>query len=242
MANIAHNIKERSVRNYITAGSFNGQFYNYTTSFNSNTLTTTGALSAVTGATVANCPQGRILRESGRKLFPGGAYPGISTMMVGVYDSISLLSGFIDPNSSVFAMYNTDKPVDVIDGLDLSGNVTKRGQPVFTLGDVIAGRQIRSTGGATLATTGTVNINANLGQVFTCAQTGALTLTATGTSPGPAGSIVYLIIAAATGSTVALSTGIKGPAIANTVTGKTTTITLVSDGTSLNVSAVAVQA
>ena len=242
MANIAHNIKERSTNNYITTGSFNGQFYNYTTSFNSTTLTTTGALSAVSGATPANCPQGRVLRANGKKLFPGGSYPGISTMMIGVYDSLSLFSGFIDPNSSVFAVYNHDKPVDVIDGLDLSGNVTKRGPPVFTLGDVIAGRQIRSTGGATLATSGTVNINANLGQVFTCAQTGALTLTSTGTSPGPAGSIVYLIIAAATGSTVALSTNIKGPAIANTVTNKTTTITLVSDGTSLNVSAVAVQA
>jgi len=239
MANIAHNIKERAVRNYITAGSFNGQFYNYTTSFNTTTLTTTGALSAVTGATAANCPQGRILRENGKKLFPGGAYPGISTMMVGVYDSLSLLSGFIDPNSSVFAMYNTDKPVDVIDGLDLSGNVVHKGQPVFTLGDVIAGRQIRSTGGGALATSGTVNINANLGQVFTCAQTGALTLTG---NAGSAGSIVYLIIAAATGATVTLSTGIKGPAITTTISGKTTTITFVSDGTSLNVSAVAVQA
>lgn len=234
MASIAHNIKERSTNNYITTGSFNGQLFSYATSFNSATLTTTGALTAVEGATPANCPQGRVLRATGKKLYPGGSYPGVSTMLIGVYDSLSLLSGYIDPNSSVFALYNHDKPVDTIDAFDLSGNVTHRGPPVFTLGDVIAGRQIRSTGGGALATTGTVNINANLGQIFTCAQTGALTLTATGTSPGPAGSVVYLIITPTTGAGVTLSTNVKGPAITATTTAKVTTITFVSDGTNLN--------
>ena len=236
MASIAHNIKERSTNNYITTGSFNGQFFNYTTSFNTTTLTTTGALTAVTDATVTNCPQGRVLRATGKKLYPGGAYPGVSTMLIGVYDSLSLLSGFIDPNSSVFALYNHDKPVDVIDAFDLSGNVIHKGPPVFTLGDVIAGRQIRSTGGGPLsATTGTVNINANLGQVFTCAQSGALILSATGTSPGPAGSVVYLIITPTTGAGVTLGANVKGPAIVSTTTAKVTTITFISDGTNLNV-------
>lgn len=232
MASIAHNIKESSKFNYISTGSFNGQFYSYATTFNSSNFTTTGALSAVTGATAANCPQGRVLRASGKKLYPGGAYPGVSTMMVGVYDSISLLSGFIDPNTSVFALYNSDKPTDVPDNYDLSGtNVVHRGPPVFTLGDVIAGRQIRSTTTTVLATAGTININANLGQVFTCAQTGIIAFTGT---PGLSGSIVYVIITPTTGAAVTITTNMKGPAITTTTTGKVTTLMFVSDGTNLN--------
>lgn len=236
MASIAKNIRETSKFSYITTGSFNGQFFNYTTTFNSSNFTTTGSLSAITGATPVNCPQGRILRANGKKLYPGGAYPGVSTMMIGVYDSLSLLSGFIDPNASVFALYNSDKSTDVPDNFDLSGtNVIHRGPPVFTLGDVIAGRQIRSTSSTVLATAGTggsaVNINANLGQVFTCAQTAAVAFTAT---PGPSGSVVYVIITPATGAAVTITTNMKGPAITTTTTGKVTTLMFISDGTNLN--------
>jgi hypothetical protein len=223
MASIAHNIKERSTNNYITTGSFNGQFFNYTTSFNTTTLTTTGALTAVTGATVTNCPQGRVLRATGKKLYPGGAYPGVSTMLIGVYDSLSLLSGFIDPNSSVFALYNHDKPVDVIDAFDLSGNVIHKGPPVFTLGDVIAGRQIRSTGSTALTTvtgTGAVadqTIDVTLGQTFTLttSASGAATFTLTPTAgslvTATLGSTVRIFISQTTANatTITFGTGFR---------------------------------
>jgi hypothetical protein len=188
MAHIAHNIQERPVLSYITSGSFNGQFFSYETTFNTTTLTTTGALSAVTGATAANCPRGRVLRTNNKKLYPG-ANPGITTLMVGVYDSISLLSGFIDPNSSVFLVYNGNKSVDIIDGVDLSGGVTHAGPSVFTLGEVIAGRQIRSTGNVALTTvTGTgggsqvIDVTLSSLYTLTCSASGAATLTLTAPS------------------------------------------------------------
>jgi hypothetical protein len=237
MASIAHNIKERSTNNYITTGSFNGQFFNYTTSFNTTTLTTTGTLAEVTGATVTNCPQGRVLRATGKKLYPGGAYPGVSTMLIGVYDSLSLLSGFIDPNSSVFALYNHDKPVDVIDAFDLSGNVIHKGPPVFTLGDVIAGRQIRSnTITTSTATTGTVTIDPSLGQVFrfSATMTGAVTLAAkAGAAAALPGAVVYVIFSDGGGRTfIGDQSTVLTAALVNPMTNaKGFAVTLVSNGT-----------
>jgi hypothetical protein len=83
----------------------------------------------------ALCPKGRILRENGRKLFPG-ANPGITQYYVGVYDSVSpFLSGFIDPNAPTFAIFNTDKAnyiennSDPVKGEDL-------GNPVYTDGNI----------------------------------------------------------------------------------------------------------
>lgn len=240
MASIAHNIKERSTNNYITTGSFNGQFFNYTTSFNTTTLTTTGSLAAVTGATVTNCPQGRVLRATGKKLYPGGAYPGVSTMLIGVFDSLSLLSGYIDPNSSVFALYNHDKPVDVIDAFDLSGNVIHKGPPVFTLGDVIAGRQIRSntitTSTATATGGATLTIDPSLGQVFRFSATmaGAVTLAAkAGAAAALPGAVVYVIFSNGGGQTLAgdTTTVLTSQAAITMTTAKAYTLTLVSNGT-----------
>ena len=239
MASIAHNIKERSTNNYITTGSFNGQFFNYTTSFNTTTLTTTGSLAAVTGATVTNCPQGRVLRATGKKLYPGGAYPGVSTMLIGVYDSLSLLSGYIDPNSSVFALYNHDKPVDVIDAFDLSGNVIHKGPPVFTLGDVIAGRQIRSntitTSTATATGGATLTIDPSLGQVFRFSATmaGAVALAAkAGAAAALPGAVVYVIFSDGGGRTLIGDQSTVLTAASVTMTNaKGYALTLVSNGT-----------
>jgi hypothetical protein len=78
------------------------------------------------------CPAGRVLRENGRKLFPD-ANPDVTQYLVGVYDSQSLLSGFINPNDSVFAVYNTDRPnfiPDNNDGLE--------GPPILTTGNIVS--------------------------------------------------------------------------------------------------------
>jgi len=87
-----------SRRSYISTDAYNGFFFIYSQS----------TLSAVPGAS-GNAPAGRILRETGRKLYPA-VNPGVSNYMVSVYDSVSLLTGFIDPNARVFAPYNADKP------------------------------------------------------------------------------------------------------------------------------------
>jgi hypothetical protein len=48
-----------------------------------------------------NCPAGRILTETGRRLRPEIS-PGVSTLMVSVYDEHSMLRGYINPNDTVF--------------------------------------------------------------------------------------------------------------------------------------------
>jgi len=109
--------------------------------------------------------------------------------MVGVYDPNTFLSGFIDPNSKLFAVYNTDKPDYVPRGLNPNGGAfteLDQGPPVYTLGSVTAGT-IVTAGTGVVATAGQIrastitpltsittngsqtaqNIDATLGSVFT---------------------------------------------------------------------------
>ena len=87
------------------------------------------------------CPAGRILRESGRRLFPGSS-PGINQYYVGVYDPITFLKGFIDPNGGIFAEYNTNKPNYLDDNYSDDGKIDDdtpdAGDPVYTKGNVTA--------------------------------------------------------------------------------------------------------
>jgi hypothetical protein len=91
---------------------------------------------------------GRFLHETGRKLFPR-ANGGVNTLMVGVYDPVSGLSGFIDPNCESFTTMNTDKSANIetivagansqsVFGLNPNGNTSDLANPVFTRGDVTA--------------------------------------------------------------------------------------------------------
>lgn len=157
----------RTRRAYISMAAFNADMYTYTTTVDPNTFITTGTLSAVTGATALTCPQGRFLYENGKKLFPG-AHPGVSTYMVGVFDPVSFLNGFIDPNSEKFTLMNTDKPVDLASSTNTFGtnpttSVSDLAQPVYTRGDILAGGNgdISGTlvvGGNTTVTNGSVTI------------------------------------------------------------------------------------
>ena len=112
MSSLTGTYHDRTKRSYLTMNTFNDDMFTYTTSVDLNTYITTGTLTAVSGATTINCPKGRFLYENGKKLYPG-ANPGINTYMVGVFDPVSFLSGFIDPNSEAFTPMNTDKPVDM---------------------------------------------------------------------------------------------------------------------------------
>jgi hypothetical protein len=232
-------------RAYITTAPFQNDIFQYTTTTNPTTFVVTGTLTSlatVGTGTSATCPANRILVENGKKLYPSGLAvannttysapnPGVTTYMVGVYDPASFLSGFIDPNSKVFAPYNTDKPDYVPRGINPNGNTeVDQGPPVYTLGAVTAGTTV-TAGTGIVATTGQVradtvtaltsytfstgavanvtrNIDPSLGQVFTLTvnvtggtNSGQLTCT---TTPA-AGSVVYLIVTTASTHTTAFN-------------------------------------
>jgi len=201
MATVYRENKKRPTMQYISTAAFNNNFYTYNLTTNPSTFVTTGSLDPVTDATSVNCPAGHILRETGRRLFPG-AHPGVTTLMVMVFDVDSQLKGFIDPNASVFAVFNTDKPCELVDGTDTTLGV-HRGPSVFTFGSVTAGTGVVATTGGVTATaggvtatagsiraatvtnstttTGALTVNPALGNVFTFSATltGAVTIAAT---------------------------------------------------------------
>jgi hypothetical protein len=98
--------------------------------------------------------------------------------MVGVFDADSGLSGYIDPNAPQFAVFNSDKPVEMVDGGDTNTTTPHKGQPVYTTGDII------TSGGNIIAQTG--DITASAGQIVAEGQVrsnGVTALTAiTGTA------------------------------------------------------------
>ena len=175
-------------RSYITTAAFHQDIFAYTTSYNPATFTTTGTLTSLSTAgtgTAANCPANRVLRENGKKLFPPGLVvsnnttyaapnPGVTTYMVGVYDPITFLSGFIDPNSKLFAIYNTDKPDYVPRGINPNGNTeVDEGAPVYTLGSVKAGTTITAGTTVTAGTGGFIMPTATVAATGTNAATAA---------------------------------------------------------------------
>jgi len=135
----------RSKRSYVSTSAFNGSIYSYVTSLNTSTFKQEGKLVAITtspnGATLSatNCPAGRILRENGRKLYPsvnpgllsGDTYQGTANiqgatdatnhMWVGVFDALTGVKGFINPNSNTFAVYNSDKSLELVDANETNG-------------------------------------------------------------------------------------------------------------------------
>lgn len=125
-------------RQYVSINAFNADFFSYTTStdFTNGNFVTTGSLGPVSGATSGNCPEGRVLRENGKKLFPN-ANPGVETYMVGVYDSTTFLNGFIDPNSRKFQPQSTDLPTYLPNPVDSVSDTTDFGPGAYTRGDVI---------------------------------------------------------------------------------------------------------
>jgi hypothetical protein len=127
-------------RQYVSINPFNNDFYSYTTSteFTGGSFVTTGSLDRVSGANATNCPAGRVLRENGKKLFPE-ANPGVTTYLVGVYDSTTFLNGFIDPNARVFQPQSTDLPTYLPNPVDSANSGdTDFGPGVYTRGDVRA--------------------------------------------------------------------------------------------------------
>lgn len=157
----------RSKRSYVTTSAFNGSIYTYQQALNPTTLRNEGRLVAITASptgttlSVSNCPAGRVLRENGRKLYPGvnpglavgdtyqGATVGTTTtnhFWVGVFDAITGVKGFINPNSSLFTVFNSDKSLEFVDQDETAAGLVSR--TTF------------ATGTATL-TAGTVTVTSN---------------------------------------------------------------------------------
>jgi len=191
MASISRDNKKRPLIHYIATADFSNDIYSYTTQVDSTTFQTTGTLAVLNAASTLNkCGKGRILRETGRRLFPGGSYPGVSTLMVSVYDDNSCLSGLIDPNAEVFAYYNVDKPVEVINGLDPNGNAVHRGQSMYTSGNVLAdggakiGGNLDVSGASNFYSTVTLGISSSLLQQRFVSTLGAGAATVPSPTPG----------------------------------------------------------
>lgn len=135
-------------RQYVASGVFTNNFFSYKTSLD-RSLNTRGTLAIVSGATDLKCAAGHILRENGKKL-QKGTHPDLLDpttqaqyhLLIGVYDIISGLSGFIDPNSPLFAPFNTDKSYQhnlAAEALDSSG-LQEAGPPVYTTGNISGGK------------------------------------------------------------------------------------------------------
>lgn len=148
-----------SRRSYITLGAFENDFFTYSTTIVN--FETVGTLTPVGGT---DCPKGRFLYENGRKLYPG-VHPGVSTFMVGVYDPVTFLKGFIDPNSKLFSPMNTDKSnsAQILDnavgvfGKNPNGGTERdQGPGVFTLAN--------SQFGGTVDISGVLNVFSDIQQ------------------------------------------------------------------------------
>ena len=226
---MSRQLKDVPVKSYLSTAPFNSYLFTYRTSSPPPTYNTVGVLSAnVVGATSTTCPAGRVLRENGRRLYPS-AHPGVTTLMVGVFDNQSMLSGFIDPNSPVFAVYSTDRPGYLKDAVDPTGGLTDQGPPVKTNG-VISSRFVSvgvlTGAGATLdLTTGRVF-------KFTLPATAVSTVVDVSQSTLLPGVLINLIITGGTGSLSFSSTFKSSGAISITGT-NTIAMTFVSDGTNL---------
>jgi hypothetical protein len=227
---MSRNLKEVSAKSYISTEPYNGNFFTYSVRTGpSPQFKKTGALVPVSGATSVNCPAGNVLRENGKKLFPD-AYPGVTDYMVGVFDILNNLSGFIDPNDPVFAPFNGDRPNYLKDSVNLQaknlGAPTLTQGSVICSGDIISSGQVRSQSLTVLETVdGTPNtaaLDASLGQVFILSTTKDVTVVPTNMSTG---AHIYLVVVAGDAHTVTFGTGMQGMGtLALTATGKIRTI------------------
>lgn len=173
---ISHGNLPSTPRNaYIAGVAFQNYLYDYVQVKNNLGQVVSGSLvSPIPGANASTCPAGRVLQPNGKKLFPGGSAPGVSTYMIGVYDPVTFLSGYIDPNSPYFAPMGTDKSYQIqtfdangnlVYGVNPNGGAADQGPPVETLGDSTFGGDVDIAGDTTIGDTLEVDglVTANTG-------------------------------------------------------------------------------
>ena len=221
-------IVNRSKRTYVAVATATTQFYSYSVALNTTTYVNTGTLTGSAATVVA----GTLLRENGKKLFPE-ANPGVTKYLVGVYLTESpFTSGFIDPNSGVFVVYNSDKPTYL--GGSASFAAANPALPSLTTTNLVtAGTGVVATTGQIRAATITVittAIDISLGQVFTLTTSGAATLTISNPANG---AVVYFIVTGGGSHVITFGTNIKGLGTLTVTVGQIFTLEFVCDGTSL---------
>lgn len=148
-------------RTYVSINPFDDHFYSYSvsTEFTGGQFVTTGSLSTVSGANATTCPAGRILRENGKRLYPG-VNPGVTSMLVGVFDDKTFFNGFIDPNASVFQTQNNDIAPSLPDQVDGYFETRDLGNGVYTRGDLRAEGNLDLSGNGVIG--GTLVVNGNV--------------------------------------------------------------------------------
>lgn len=206
---------------------FNSDFFTYTTSVDPTTYVTSGTLTTVSGSTAGNSPLGRVLRETGRKLVPG-ANPGITVYMVEVFDNTTFLRGYINPNSPVFAPFNSDKPAfmeepyvinqDVSGGTygapGAFGGTQNYGASVLTRGNILTDGYVESGGQIRCLQSVSLSLEASptavvpaLAQTFTCAINAPRTFTVDTSLVSIGDRITFFLVGTGAGGTVTFGTG-----------------------------------
>ena len=249
----------RSKRSYLTTAAFHNEIWAYQTQMNSTTFKTEGRLVAATlpsgtALTAALCPAGRILREVGRKLFPG-VHPGLVAtdtwnsvavgtsisytghMMVLVFDAVTGLKGFVDANNEILAVYNSDRANDFVDATEnpsTGGAPTRLGASIYTAGNVVfaptpMGALTLTSGGGT-----SFNFVTSPGTLYTCtALTGASNILPTGV-PAAGTMIIIRVTGVASAAAVTFTSPFKASATAAPAAAvNVVTVTFISDGTNL---------
>jgi hypothetical protein len=176
MTSVFTGLNDLSKKSYITTEAPNGHIYSYTKSYNAGTYTWSGVLNPISfGSSPYNVP-GIVMRETGKKLYKD-ANPGVEKYMVGVFivdqdgENVSADLGqmFIDPNCSVFAQFNGQRPTYIptatdeeVGGLDFGNPVYTRGNITTTNGNIAATSTVNGTGslllGPSASTTGYNNV------------------------------------------------------------------------------------
>jgi len=134
---------------YLTTAAYNNNIYELV---DIGTLLTGQIyqLQLIPGLTSQKCPKGSLLRENGKKIYPGQHLNINGTTnnqyMVSVFDDQTFTRGFINPAAQIFTPMNSDQPSYIADlrnsindtQYDPSFDVDNLGAPVFTWGDILA--------------------------------------------------------------------------------------------------------
>ena len=203
-------------KSFLTSQAFNTKLLTYTTSVNPTTFQTQGQLVANAGATAANCPTNRVLHATGRVLVPG-VNPGVNSPLIGVYDPITGLNGFIDATDPAFAVYNTNMPTNYDLGIS---------SVIATLGGQGANARIGLDSGTLTPATenGGVNAgNASIGEFAFSTITGrASTISVSSTQVLPT-SRIFLTQSGTSTTAISFSTCLGGvppiPTVSSVTTG-----------------------
>ena len=174
----ARNYTKQGQKAFITTTSFNTKMFTYSTSLNSN-FVPVGTLAVNTTATATNCPGNRVLHVNGRTLIPG-VNPSITKPLIGVFDPVSGLNGFIDATDPTFATYDVNFPFQYDTGL----------QPAFsTLGGQGANLRAGTDAGVLTQTSPLFGLNsvnagdASMGELKFAGNASTMTVNSTQVTP-----------------------------------------------------------